>query len=128
MSAAKKSPRVKVTVAFLDGSSAQAEGPLATLADRVEFEHRFSVSSTVLSKLEAISDKEGNVLPDADHTGIREEWVVFLVWRLLRRSEASADSYEAFLEKVEDVEIGRPEAAGTRPTGGPSAPAPPPGA
>ncbi|HXF72683.1 MAG TPA: hypothetical protein VNO79_08770 [Actinomycetota bacterium] len=119
-------------------------GLFAPLADRVAFERRFGLSATVLSRLDGLlyrpGDPEveadpgllGRLRPDADPSQVREEWVAFMVWRVLRRSAAAGSAvgdFEAFLERLVDLSVEELEESpeeDARPTGpGPLAAASP---
>ncbi len=119
--------RARVTAAMLDGRSFEHEGLFAPLADRVAFERRFGVSATVLGRVAAMFDEEGNLQPDADPAGLKEEWVAFLVWRVLARKNAlgaEVGSFEDFLEAADaiGVEVVKEQAD---PEVDPTAPPPP---
>lgn len=104
-------PSFRVSVAMNDDAAEVAEGELAALPDRIAFEKRFGLSALVLREL----DQE-----NPDPRVLREEWVAFLVWRLLVRRHATKFAYdfEAWVENIAD-EI---EVAPLVPVGVPLAP------
>jgi hypothetical protein len=96
------------------------EGLFAPLADRVAFERRFGVSAVVLSRISEMfydeadpevqldPSRKGQLREDADASGLHEEWIAFLVWRVLARKAgagAAAGTFEEFLERVGDVVV-----------------------
>lgn len=97
--------RATVTVSMLDGSRMESSGEFAPLADRVAFEHQFGRSAVVIQLVAEQFDENGTLRPGADAASIREEWVAFLAWRMLRRGPAAGTSFDVWLEDVEEVEL-----------------------
>ncbi len=113
-------PRRRVIVSMQDGSVLEATGAWMPLPDRVAFERHFRLSAVVMGRLatafygsgdpEVLEHPElqGRLRPTTDPGDIREEWVAFAAWRLLRRTfddQEQLSSFERFLEAVEDVDI-----------------------
>lgn len=97
--------RAHVTARTVDGRTFEAEGLMAPLTDRVAFERRFGVTAAVLSRIGDFFNAEGRMRPDADAAALREEWVAFIVFRILARGRAYGEDFDRFLEEVAEVEI-----------------------
>jgi hypothetical protein len=122
--------KAKVTVRLFDASTQEAEGTLFSLADRIAFERRFQVPAAKTSDLErwiyVEDDREVKERPELKGrlkpgTGdeFREEWFTFFAFRLLRRSGATDDEFDAWLEKVDEVDLAFEEAEANPTTGAP---------
>lgn len=88
-------PKFEVTAVTLDGTKQTATGEMAPLRDRIAFEHHFGLSAIILRDL------------DGDHPDpnvLREEWVAFLVYRMLRTADQipAGQTFEAWLETIQD--------------------------
>jgi hypothetical protein len=94
-----------VAVSLLDGTKQEAKGPVFTQGDRIAFERQFSIPAVKLAELERLFDKKGKLREGADISGFREEWLVFFAYRALVRAEQVSDDYEAWLEKIDDLEF-----------------------
>lgn len=98
--------RAHVVVTLLDGKKAEATGEYMALADRVAYERRFNESAMVLSQMSDVFDeKTGKVKKGADISGVREEWLAFFAWRLLKREGVAGEDYDSFLDSVADVSV-----------------------
>lgn len=97
--------RVRVNVKLLDGSALEAEGLMAPLADRVAFERRFETNAAVLGRIKEFFDDEGKLLPGADPGAMREEWVAFIVYRVLHRAKRYEGDFETFLEEAAELDL-----------------------
>lgn len=128
------STRARVSATLLvdtpEGESEQQfshVGLFAPLADRVAFERHFGVSATVLSRLTEAFDEDGKLKPDVDPASIREEWVAFLVWRVLHRKHAAGEavgSFAEFAEQATDLAVEELTEQEADPELDPTAPAP----
>jgi hypothetical protein len=80
----------KFRLTLTDGREVDFEGAFALPADRIELERRFNVSTSSLGTPEA-----------------REEWVLFLVYRAVKRNapDAASGSFEEFLETLANYEF-----------------------
>lgn len=119
--------RARVTATLLDGRSFEHVGLFAPLADRVAFERRFHVSATVLGRVAEMFDEEGNLREGADPAGLREEWIAFLVWRVLARKnvyDGEMGSADEFIEAVVAVEVTEVKDEEADPEVDPTAPSP----
>jgi hypothetical protein len=71
----------------------------------------------VLTRLVDSFDDEGKLTAEADPSQIREEWVAFLAWRMLRRGPARGVEFLDWLETVSEVSLDtNPEEAEAVPT------------
>lgn len=107
--------RARVSAVLFDGTKQEADGAVFSLADRVAFERRFQIPAAKMSQVERwlymADDREvkenpdllGQLRPGGEE--FREEWLVYFAYRLLRRTAITADEYEAWLEKVDDVSV-----------------------
>lgn len=99
--------RAKVTATDYSGHKVSAEGVFGGWSDQVAFERRFAINATVLQRLGEAFNEDGDLLPDADPTKIRSEWMAFVAFRVLKResTEELPDSFDAWIEALEDLDI-----------------------
>ena len=100
---------MRIVLGLIDGTKYEAEADLSTfgcLADRVAFERRFDVSAAVLAKVEEFvrrNDDGTTTVTDAEGLAdvLREEHVLFLAWRELRRQVPDVpDDFDEVLEST----------------------------
>ena len=109
----------RITAVMLDGTKHEATGAYMALADRVAFERRYSATILEMSRAAQMLDAEGNVRPDADISGLREERTAFFAWRVLQRAGQASEDYDQFLEAVEEITIDTGEMDPTGPVQAP---------
>jgi len=110
--------RTAVTATLLSGATQTGEGELAPLADRVAFERHFGITAAVLSRLSEAFDDDGQLKAEADAHEIKEEWVAFLIWRLLRRvATGGVADYDSWIDDLATIGLEQleEEVAGTLP-------------
>jgi hypothetical protein len=96
----------KVAVEFLDGSP-RVEFKTRTYmcqADRVAFERRFNLTIAELHNRAA-----------ADSGRISDEHVAFFAWRAMNREVGDQGDFDAWIERVEEIDLEDLEAAAAGP-------------
>lgn len=94
-----------VAVSLLDGTKQEATGPVFGMSDRIAFERQFQIPALKLAELEDLFDKKGKLRPGADLSQVREEWFAFLGYRVLRRAGVVTQSFDEWVEVVDDVQL-----------------------
>lgn len=99
--------RATVKASDYAGNSVTAEGVFGGWSDQVAFERRFGVNATVLQRLGESFDEQGDLLPDADPTKIRSEWIAFVAFRVLKRDSGAElpESFDTWVDGLADLDI-----------------------
>ncbi|MGH2663689.1 MAG: hypothetical protein ACRDH8_12985 [Actinomycetota bacterium] len=103
----RRKKRVRIIVDMLDGTRVECVSTsfMAT-ADRVAFERTFQVSSGELAAFKGAFDPDtGKVLDEAKAKGVKNEWMAFFAWRIVNRERGDQGSFDAFVDRVEEISI-----------------------
>jgi hypothetical protein len=97
-------PRVGVSAVMLNGTRYETVTETwMALADRVQFEKKFGKNVAELSRWEALFE-DGKLKPDADLSGLSDEYLAFFAWRVLHR-ESDAPDYDQFIDSISSLDL-----------------------